>query len=131
MNQRHFLIDGDARMAIVLAFLERLPATPERPLEVIVSAYRGRASAAQYRFYWGRRMQQIADQVWVDGKRFEAESWHELFKRRFIGSTELPDGSQRALSTTMLTPQEFGDYVTKIEAFVIEQYGVIFEDEAR
>ena len=71
---------------------------------------------------------QIAEQATVGGRLFSAESWHELFKRRFIGVVELPDGTVQGKSSTGLTTAEFCDFCTQVEAYAVTELGVIFYD---
>ena len=81
----------------------------------------------QNRRYWGKGvLAQIVEQAVVDGKQFSAESWHELFKRKFIGVIELPDGSVRGMSSTELTTAQFCDFSDKVEAFACTELSVVF-----
>lgn len=86
-------------------------------------------SKAQNRRYWGRGvLAQIAEQATVGGRLFSAESWHELFKRKFIGVIELPDGAVQGKSSTSLSTAEFCDFCTAVEAYAVTELGVIFYD---
>ena len=83
----------------------------------------------QNRRYWGKGvLAQIAEQATVDGKQFSAESWHELFKRKFIGVIELPDGSVRGMSSKELTTSQFCDFSDAVEAYAATELGVTFYD---
>ena len=64
----------------------------------------------------------------VNGKQYSAETWHELFKRMFIGVEELPDGSVIGKSSTALTTAEFSDFCTQVEAYAASELGVTFYD---
>jgi hypothetical protein len=99
-----------------------------KPLEVVVSEWKARRNTGQNRYYW-RRLQQASDQVWIAGRRFSPEAWHEEVKGRFIGYEDLPSGKQRALSSGSLSVEEFSEYTTKIEAWFAEEHGVIFQDK--
>lgn len=47
----------------------------------------------QNKRYWGNGiLSQISKQATVNGRLFSAETWHEQFKRMFIGVIELPNG---------------------------------------
>ena len=84
---------------------------------------------AQNRRYWGRGvLAQVAEQATVGGRLFSAESWHEHFKRKFIGVEELPDGSVIGKSSTGLTTAEFCEFCDKVEAFAATDLGVRFMD---
>lgn len=98
-----------------------------RRLELTIAP--AKRSKAQNRRYWGRGvLAQIAEQATAGGRLFSAESWHELFKRRFIGVVELPDGTVQGKSSTGLTTAEFCDFCTQVEAYAVTELGVIFYD---
>ena len=60
----------------------------------VLTVTRRKRTQPQNRRYWGQGvLAQVAAQAVVDGKQFSAETWHEMFKRMFIGVEELPDGS--------------------------------------
>lgn len=94
---------------------------------------RQKRSQKQNRRYWGNGvLKQVADQAAVNGRMFQAEHWHELFKRMFIGVIELPDGSVIGESSTNLTTAEFCDFCDQVEAYAATELGVVFYDlEAR
>lgn len=83
----------------------------------------------QNRRYWGRGvLAQVAEQATSGGKLFEASSWHELFKRKFIGVIELPDGSVVGKSSTGLNTAEFSEFCDQVEAYAATELGVCFVD---
>ena len=83
----------------------------------------------QNKRYWSRGvLAQIAEQAVVNGKQYDAEVWHEQFKRQFIGVEELPDGSVIGKSSTELTTVEFSEFCDKVEAFAATTLGVTFYD---
>lgn len=83
----------------------------------------------QNRRYWGRGvLAQISEQAVVNGRLFSAESWHEQFKRQFIGVDELPSGEVIGKSSTGLTTAEFCEFSDKVEAFACTDLGVCFVD---
>ena len=89
-------------------------------------------SAAQNRRYWGQGvLAQVAAQAVVGGKLYSAESWHEQFKRQFIGFDELPNGQIIGKSSTGLTTAEFCDFCTQVEAYAAQELGVRFVDLER
>lgn len=86
---------------------------------------------AQNRRYWGNGvLAQIAEQVVVRGRKFEAEVWHEQFKRMFIGFDELPNGSVIGRSSTQLSTKEFCEFCDRVEAYAATELGVTFYDLA-
>lgn len=81
----------------------------------------------QNRRYWGRGvLAQVAEQAVVNGRLFDAEIWHEQFKRQFIGFHELPNGQIVGKSSTGLTTTEFSDFCAQVEAYASSELGVIF-----
>jgi hypothetical protein len=83
----------------------------------------------QNRRYWGRGvLAQIAEQAVSGGKLHRAENWHELFKRKFIGIEELPDGQVIGKSSAKLTTAEFCVFCDQVEAFACTDLGVVFYD---
>jgi hypothetical protein len=83
----------------------------------------------QNRRYWGKGvLAQIAEQAVVNGKQYDAETWHELFKRMFIGVKELPNGEIVGMSSKELSTVEFSDFCSKVEAYAATSLGVTFYD---
>ena len=86
----------------------------------------------QNRRYWGNGvLAQITEQACVGGQMYSAESWHEVFKRKFIGLDELPDGGVIGKSSTELTTAEFCEFCEKVEAYAATELGVTFYDLQR
>lgn len=83
----------------------------------------------QNRRYWGKGvLAQIAEQATVGGKLFAAETWHEQFKRQFIGVIELPNGQVVGKSSTGLDTAQFCEFCTQVEAYAATELNVIFYD---
>ena len=84
-------------------------------------------SSKQNRRYWGKGvLAQIA--VQAKGGRFGAETWHEMFKRSYIGVIELPNGEVIGESSASLTTKEFCDFCDEVEAYAVTELKVIFQD---
>lgn len=84
---------------------------------------------AQNRRYWGNGvLKQIADQAAVNGRLYSAETWHEQFKRQFIGVIELPSGEVIGKSSADLTTAEFCEFCDQVEAYAATNLGVTFYD---
>ncbi len=97
----------------------------------VLTIKRKRRTPAQNRRYWGGGvLQQIAQQATVGGRLFAAETWHEQFKRQFIGVIELPNGQVVGKSSTDLDTREFCEFCDKVEAFSATELGVTFYDLA-
>ena len=83
----------------------------------------------QNRRYWGKGvLAQIAEQATVNCRLFDAETWHEMFKRKFIGVIELPDGGIQGMSSKDLDTAAFAEFCTQVEAYACTDLGVTFYD---
>lgn len=86
-------------------------------------------TSKQNRRYWGNGvLAQIAAQATVGGKLYSAETWHEAFKRQFIGVEELPNGEVIGKSSTDLSTAEFCEFSDQVEAYAATELGVRFMD---
>lgn len=109
--------------------LEALEAIKQAKLGSTIKIERTRTVKQNSR-YWGNGvLAQIARKASVNGKRFSAESWHEHFKRLFIGIEEMPDGSVRGKSSKELEIEEFAKFAQQVEAYAVTELGVVFVDE--
>lgn len=95
----------------------------------VLTVTRRKRTPAQNRRYWGRGvLAQIAEQATVKGRLYSAESWHEQFKRQFIGVIELPNGQVVGKSSTKLSTTEFAEFCDQVEAYAATELGVTFYD---
>ena len=95
----------------------------------VLTVARRKRTKAQNRRYWGNGvLAQIAQQAVVNGKQYDAETWHEFMKRKFIGVKELPGGEVVGQSSSKLTTVEFSNFCTEVEAFAATELGVVFYD---
>lgn len=127
---RLFVLRGAAHLAALVAFLTanwQHFARDGRFLAVTVTLFKSRRSLEQNRRYFGPAvLGAIEEQAWVGGRRYDKESWHEEFKRKFIGVVELPGGGLRAMSSSDLNVEEFSTFMTQVEAYAASELGVIF-----
>lgn len=95
----------------------------------VLTVTKRKRTKPQNRRYWGRGvLAQIAEQAVVNGRLYSAESWHEQFKRQFIGFEELPNGQIVGKSSADLTTEEFSNFCAQVEAFAASELGVTFYD---
>lgn len=89
----------------------------------------------QNRYYWRACLQEIAEQASINGQRWTAEAWHELFKRMFLGyeikkvrvaGKKRPTIIRRLKSTAKLKVRAMGDYLDKVQAFASTDLSVRF-----
>ena len=93
----------------------------------VLTVAKRKRTPPQNRRYWGKGvLSQIAAQAVVNGRLYEAEVWHEQFKRQFIGVIELPSGQVIGASSTKLSTSEFSDFCSAVEAYAATELGVTF-----
>ncbi len=96
-------------------------------LEIVVRPYKSKRSHEQNNRLW-KLYEIISDCVYIEGKRYSQEVWHEHFKRQFLGCDELqlPNGTTelRGKSTTRLKVDEMAEYQNKIQAWAATEHGV-------
>lgn len=129
--RRMFVLRELAHFTQLMAFLSshwQLFAREGKFLAVTVTLFKDKRTLAQNRRYFGPAvLGAIAQQAVVDGRRYDKASWHEFFKREFIGLIDLPFGGTRAMSSTDLDVEEFGIFMQEVEAYAAQELGVIFE----
>lgn len=127
---RLFVLREALHLASLVGFLTanwQQFASEGRFLAVTVTLYRSKRSLEQNRRYFGPAvLGAIAEQAWIEGRQYDKESWHEYFKRQFIGTVDLPGGATRAMSSSDLGVEEFSLFMQQVEAFAGQQLGVQF-----
>jgi hypothetical protein len=92
-------------------------------------------SIQQNRFYWGACLKDISEQAKINGQRYTADAWHELFKRQFLPRVVKKSavaGRKRKVvtvsigSTTGLSVRKMSLYLEKVQAFAASELGVQF-----
>jgi hypothetical protein len=93
----------------------------------VLTVGKRKRTAPQNKRYWGKGvLAQIAAQAAPNGRLYSAETWHEQFKRQFIGVVELPSGEVVGKSSTGLSTTEFSDFCSQVEAYAAGELGVTF-----
>jgi hypothetical protein len=132
---RTFLLSGSQPLKTLLSLLPNLPVDNERPLEVVIREKQKTRSMDANARMWAGPLRDIAEQAWIAGRRYSAETLHEHFKREFLPEDDDPElaelakdgyrkwdytpAGERVLigSTTQLTKKGFAQYMEQIEAF--------------
>jgi len=108
--------------------VHRLTADRSRVLEMVSQAPDGyiveirkpSRSLEQNALYWSS-VHEIAESVWLDGRKFTPMVWHRYFKERFLPGRiiELPYGqiTEAEPSTAELTVEEFSDFIEQVTQF--------------
>ena len=96
-------------------------------LQIIIATKKSKRTLEQNKLLWAVYTE-LAEQAFVDGKRFHPEVWHEYCKGLFIGFNEklLPDGKlvRQPISTTTLNTEEMTDYINRIMAYGATEFGI-------
>lgn len=99
--------------------------------ELVIRNYKSKRSLEQNKRYFAM-LRLISANVWVDGRTYSQEVWHEQFKRWFIGCEDivLPTTTEtRGISTTTLSVDEFNNYMTQIEQWCAERGYPVMQEE--
>ena len=104
-----------------------------KPLLITVSRAESKRTEEQNKRLWKAVYEQIAEQAWVNNRRFSTKVWHEHFAAKFLPKVEsvTPFGEivARRKSTGELKVSEFTAYMNQVEADAAMNLGVEFRDE--
>ena len=126
---KHFYLRKKENLIALNSFLENnweAYANSKSVLEVEIKNEKAKRSDAQNARYFGFILKQIAEQAIIGGKSYDKDTWHEFFKRKFIGEVEMPNGKLCGKSSTKLSVEEFGEFSEKVEAYAVTLPGVQF-----
>lgn len=131
-DKRVIYLRAEQQRETLLALVRNLPLDADKPLQVTVEEFRPARKLDQNALMWAGPLRDIADQAYLDGKRFSANVWHEYLKASLLPNEfdpELcrdgyvkheygPDGVPILVgSTTQLTVKGMARYITEVEAF--------------
>lgn len=89
-------------------------------------------SNPQNRYYWGLVVPMIQKGIEDMGTELTKEETHEFLKARFNASDLINEGTGEAISipksTTGLSKEKFGEYISKIQQFSAEFLQMIIPD---
>ena len=127
---RSFLLLREEHIAACIAFLRanwQALAQQGKPLSVSVSE-KGAKRTVDQNARLHALLREIASQAWVNGRQYDAETWKEFARRKWIGTEEIvmPDGSrtERGISTTTLGVEDFNKLMANIELYAAEELGI-------
>lgn len=130
---REFLLTSEGPAAAMWQFVKsnaRPFAERGQPLRVIVTDEEEDRLEQQIRYYFGVVIKAIAENVWVEGRRFSKESWHEHFARKFLPPSEmvLPDGEvvivRASIARGKIGVRAMAKYTEEVLAEAATEYGV-------
>ena len=116
----------------LLALVRNLPLDDAYPLEVVIREQIKGRRPSQNDLYWAGPLRDISEQGWIEGRRFDAETWHVFFRRELLPEEFDPElcrenyrkweydpGGERVLvgSTTQLTVKGFSSYLEGVYAY--------------
>ena len=130
---REFILNGPSVWAAIGALVrDNAKALIENgtPLRVIVTTSERKRNTEQNAYYWSVVLKSISEQVWVAGRKYGSDVWHEHYARQFgvCEDVTLPNGDViiRRKSTSDMRVKEFSEYTTQVEADAATEYGVRF-----
>jgi hypothetical protein len=146
---RTIVLDSDAKLNAALSMISsnwREMVNAEHPMAVRLYEHKDKRTLEQQALMW-IRLAEISDQAWIGGRKFDAEVWHEHYKRQFLpeedGPTKrcrkgyrkwvfLPSGERDLIgSTTQLTVFGMAEYMTQVMAEAATELGVLFAPTPR
>lgn len=128
-DKRTFYMRSDQARESAIALIRNLPLDDKRPMMVTVQDFKRQRGLDANAYYW-LRLGEIAEQAYLEGKRYNSDCWHEYAKRMLMPDevtlkdgtvcskwVELPDGSLTVVSTSQLERKCFSEYTTIVESF--------------
>lgn len=131
-NRRVIVLRAEEQRERALALIRNLPLDSEKPLQIVVDECQPLRKPDQNALMWSGPLRDIADQAWLEGRRFSAEAWHELLKRELLPEefdpvlcregyekwTITPKGDRALIgTTTKLTVKGMASYLESLYAF--------------
>ena len=95
-------------------------------LAVTVSEHKERRTLSQNKRYFAL-LTSISEQVWVSGRQYDPEVWHEELKNQLAPKEESPSGGMIAMSTARMDVEQFSKYMDEVTAHAASNFGVEFD----
>lgn len=131
MNSQNIRIWDEESRRRATAAVSTVPISP--PTVVSISPEKRTRSKGANARYWVAILEQIAEQVVQNGRKFSKETWHEYYAGLFLPWHDVvwPNGkvtTERG-STAELGPREFDEYLLRVQADAVLSFGVRFDEE--
>lgn len=123
------LIVSERQKEILATKIMSLPVDEENPIQVDIGEKVKKRGLDQNAYYW-KRMSEISEQAFSNGRQYQADIWHEYCKRHVMPDQvetkngdlsskwiEMPDGLVVVISTAELSKKQFAQYTEMCEAF--------------
>lgn len=137
---REFVISTPAVASILVNFLKSnagVFADKGTPLRVIVTEEEMDRLDEQIAYYFGVTIKTIAEQVWISGRQFDKDAWHEELAKKFLPTKELllPDGEiilkRSSIARGKISLKKMTTYIQEVEVYAATELGVVFDDARR
>lgn len=127
MNEAKFTLTPQNARGVMRSIWDNLNGWFENGnLDITIRPHKSKRSIEQNKRLWFL-YREISEKVFIDGKRFSQDVWHEFLKRKFIGCIEMPNGQLMGISTTKLSVQEMSEYQEKIISWAAMEHGVLWD----
>lgn len=135
----HFEIYDRISMAELWEFLKATApkyAEAEQWLNVHVTTEELDRLDAQIAYYFGFIIKPLAQNIFVEGRKYSPESWHELLKGMFLPfrEIELPNRTvvkvRSSLARGKISNKAMAKYTLECAAYATSEHGIIIEDKA-
>lgn len=114
-----------SRMLAEIKSIAGPAAASGKPVVVEITEYDSMGSNEQLRFLFGVVLSGIADQVELDGKRFDKDAWYGYYLDKFAPQQDTP-GGLKPIGVSKMKKRERAEFTTKIQADAAQEYGVEF-----
>jgi hypothetical protein len=124
---RTFVLRTEGNAAALYSFLKlnwRAMAEASKPLAITVSEHKTKRSIEQNKRYWSL-LTTISEQVWISGKQYDPEVWHEHYKTLLAPKEDSPSGLI-AMSTARMDVEQFSAYMLQVELHAMTEFNVEF-----
>ena len=126
MTTRSIIIRSEQIRSLAIAAISQLQVCEEHPKEVLIRDFKKKRGNPANNLMW-KRLEEIANQCWIGGRKFDADTLHIYCKREYLPDvcakgvekwTILPNGDRELkMSTTDLNTSEFAKYTLQIEVW--------------
>ena len=126
-NRQKIILVDKTRRDRAIAIISNLPC--DDSYEVVIQPKTKARGVDANAYYW-KRLTEIAEQCWVEGKQYSKEVLHEYCRQTIMpvmvelknGEVvskwlEMPSGDPVVISTSLLSKKCFSEYTEAVEAF--------------
>jgi hypothetical protein len=130
-KEKTITLIGEVQVNTAILLIQKAPIDPVHPVEVVIRDQQKTRKPDQNALMWSGPLQDIAEQAWINGRRYASDVWHEHFKAEFLPEEydaeqckegyrkwDISPKGQRVLvgSTTQLTIYGMAQYLEQVYA---------------